>query len=48
VSEQFALLESLASAPEGLCYVADFVSSETEQKHALPAVVHRPQHADAA
>jgi hypothetical protein len=32
VSEQLALFESPVSEPEGLRYVADFVSAETEQK----------------
>jgi hypothetical protein len=32
VSEQFALFESPASEPEGLQYLAGFVSAETEQK----------------
>jgi alkylated DNA repair dioxygenase AlkB len=32
VPEQFALFENPASEPEGLRYVADFVSPETEQK----------------
>lgn len=32
MSEQLALFENPASEPEGLRYVADFVSAETEQK----------------